>query len=402
MNKKGGILATLVLLSVLFSTLSECKDSLSKRQASVTAVSIQPGERIRAIQLNWWPTLNPRVLQLKAVEASQSTGLSQVSAVEFVLSNFQQVALAFGFYAAVAQVPTVQNPNATQGVAQAAFYAAARMFLVFEYVDGNGIEGYQQNSLDNITGFYDLSHKDLQWKPMDFAESSITDSDNNVFKVHTITMETLDEVFLLRVVSTERPVTVNGVRVNPDSMKVDFAVKWFNNPLHVAANWTTGPSAADAHVAVLAVAAAKGGASVAQVGGQSPALHFGAGAFVGFFSWQPTADVTVQGVTAAAAVAAHVVDTSSDPNIQAAFAVGWIIRVVVFSFNATRPDEVFWDPSFGATVDYQQLATQNTQTSASTGGQSGTTSSTADQDASGVSLIASISLVFVALAALLL
>jgi len=360
MTTKGSALISLVLMSLLFGTIVQCREnSLANKRAVIAAVEVQPGEKVRAVSLAWWPDNAPRIVQVKAIEASQSTGHSQVDAVEFVMSNISQTVLSFAYYHAEGQVPTDQDPNVNRAAAVAAFWIAARFFVIFEYNEANGISGYQPDSTDNITRLYDLSHKDLQWKPITFETTQLQDSNGQTFKVHTIAMETMDDVFLIKFVVTERPVQVNGHRVNSDEVKVDFAIRWFNNTLHRPANWTTGPSdindAPNSHLGIVAVTAAVAGAAAAREGNsnQDPALVIASGAYAGFFSWKPTADVTVQGATAARAVYSHVVDTSRDPKIQAAFAAGWVVRVLLFSFEANRPEEVYWDPTFGTTIDYK-------------------------------------------------
>jgi hypothetical protein len=359
MTTKGAVLLSMVLMSFLFGTIVQCREnSLANKRAVITAVDVQPGEKVRAVSLAWWPDNYPRIVQVKALEASQSTGNTKVDAVEFVMSNILQTVLSFAYYHAEAQVPTDQNPDVNRAAAVAAFWIAARFFVVFEYNEGNQQPGYQPDSADNITKAYDLSHKDLQWKPITFETTQLQDSNGETFKVHTIAMETLDEVFLIKFVVTEKPVQVNGNRVNCDEVKVDFAIRWFNNSLHKPANWTTGPSdaseAPNAHLGVVAVTAAVAGAVAARENSnQDPALVIASGAYAGFFSWKPTADVTVQGATAARAVYHYVVDTTRDPKIQAAFAAGWVVRVLLFSFEANRPEEVYWDPTFGTTIDYK-------------------------------------------------
>jgi len=277
------------------------------------------------------------------------------------MTNILQTSLAFAYFHAQSQVPTQSNPTIDAQAAAAAFLIAARFFTIFEYSEGNGVPGFQLNSADNITRGYDLSHKDLQWKPITSDTTVLQDSTGASFKVYTIGMETVDEVFFLKFVVTERPVTVDGNRVNSDKVKVDFAIRWFNNSKHVPTNWTSGPSdvatAPNAHVGILAVTAAVAGAAAAKDGTttQDPSLVIAAGAYAGFFSWKPNADVTIAGATAAKAVYSHIVDTSSDPNVQAAFAAGWVVRVLLFSFEGNRPDEVYWDPTFGTNIDYSML-----------------------------------------------
>jgi len=287
-----------------------------------------------------------------------------------VMTDILQSSLAFAYYHAESQVPAQGSDNSVQAAAVAAFWVGVRMFVIIEWVDHNGVPGFQLNTTDQITGSYDLSNAALLWKPITFEKTDVQDSTGQTFAVHSITMETLDEVFLLSFVVTERPVTVNGNRVNCDQIKVDFQVKWFNNPLHHPANWTTGESNAtafpNAKVGILAVTAAVAGAA-AEVAGDTnkdPTFQIATGAYTGFFSWQPNADVTVQGATAARAVYAHVVDTSKNPDIQAAFAAGWVVRILLFSFEGIRPETVFWDPIFGANVDYSLLDSAAVSTSA--------------------------------------
>jgi hypothetical protein len=362
MSLKGITLLVLMVLSVLFGTVVQCREhSLANKRAVVTAVEVVPGEKVRAISVGWWPDNYPRIIQVKALEASQNTGHKQVDAVEFVMSNILQTVLAFAYYHAESQVPTATQPNVNAQAAVAAFWIAARFFVIFEYNEGNGVPGFQLNTADTITKYYDLSHKDLAWKPITWETETLQDTIGQNFKVHTIGMETLDEVFLIRFVVTEKPVVVNGNRVNSDEVKVDFAIRWFNNDKHVPANWTSGPSdasaAPNAHLGITAVTAAVAGAAAAKEGtaNQDPSLVITSGAYAGFFSWKPNADVTVQGATAARAVYSHIVDTTQDPNIQAAFAAGWVVRVLVFSFEADRPEEVFWDPTFGTQIDYKMV-----------------------------------------------
>jgi hypothetical protein len=300
-------------------------------------------------------------VQIKAVEASQSTGHRQVDAIEFVMSDLLQTSLAFAYFHAESQVPQGSSSSVQAAAVAAAFWIGLRMFVILEFVDHNGVPGFQLNTTDEITGYYDLSNAALQWKPITFEKTDLTDSNGQTFSVHAITMETADEVFLLSFVVTERPVTVDGNRVNCDSVKVDFQIKWFNNPLHRAANWTTGESNSTAYpnaqVAIFAATAAIAGAAAAVAGdtNKDPQFQIAAGAYTGLFSWKPNADVVVQGATAARAVFAHVVDTSKNPDIQAAFAAGWVVRILLFSFEGNRPSSVYWDPIFGANLDYKQL-----------------------------------------------
>jgi len=263
----------------------------------------------------------------------------------------------FAYYSAEATLNANGDPKT---VAAAAFAFALQSYAAFEFEDRDGVPGFQFTNASNrdiLTGFYNLSSPLLAWKPISVNETTVTGPQGD-FKVHTFTAETLDEVFLLRLVVTGNPIMVNGVRISPDQIKVDFAIRWFDNPKHVLAPWTLGFSnSTTANVGMFALYAAAA-AAVGVVNGDannSPALQVKSGAFVGAFSWAPTANSMVQGVEANAVVRADFIDLNSNPDVKAAFIAGWTIKFVAFTFNASRPTEVLWDPVFGASIDYAQM-----------------------------------------------
>jgi len=201
-----------------------------------------------------------------------------------------------------------------------------------------------------------LSNVFLSWKGITVNTSTVTGTDGTPFNVFIATAETTDEVFMIRFIVAGRPIQAEGVKITPDSVKVDFSIKWFNNPLHVKAAWTTGPSDStkypNAQVIITSAMAAKAGIAT-QSQGTSPALTFATGPYAGFFTWAPNAEFTVDGVVAGSDVVASVSDPTS--NTTASFLAGWVIKVMIFTFNGSRPDEVAWDPSFGANLDYSSL-----------------------------------------------
>jgi hypothetical protein len=139
---------------------------------------------------------------------------------------------------------------------------------------------------------------------MQFSETEVPDGNGGSFSVKSIEMETEDEVFFLRFSVAGRPVKVDGFRLNPDQIKVDFAIRWFDNNLHVPRTWTTGPSShPNARVGITAVSAAVAGvAGRRDIDPNNDAPSFvitsgDAGQYVGVFSWANNASVTVQGAT---------------------------------------------------------------------------------------------------------
>jgi len=350
--------ATLFVCLVAIISFSEARFKTDSEVHDLLVITdVVPGQKLRAYEANWFPLINPRAIQLKGI-ALEKTGntTGTIDAVEFDLSTILQTTLAFAYFHAESELS--DNGNGTD-VSASLFAFATRAFFVFEFDEKNGVPGFQKDA-DTITGGYDLSKLELQWKPMKINHSMISNENGDKFKVWYITIETTDEVFLLRFIVTGTPVEVSGVKITPDSVKIDFAIRWFENPLHVNTTWTTGPSDPvdfpNAQVGLAcAMAALAVGAEATSSGptNDQPTLQFTteSGGFTGFFSWADQADVIVEGYEASRGVRANIIDTN-DPNTHAAFAAGWIIKAMYFSFEGNRPSEVIWDPEVGTHIDY--------------------------------------------------
>jgi len=205
---------------------------------------------------------------------------------------------------------------------------------------------------------YDLSNTNLQWKPIRINSTVV-----GGFKVHFVEAQTMDDVFLLRFVVAEKPVFVNGIRITPDKVKIDIAIR-YHNPLHVPAAWTTGPSNStlfpNAKVGYLAITfsqfAAAGFRNGSATGNVAGELTVAAGGFMGNFSWAPTAQFTVNGNVNNGAVYASATDNTA--KVQGAAIAGYSFKLIFFSFEAFRPSLVFWDPTFGADINYDTVDAQ--------------------------------------------
>jgi len=102
--------------------------------------------------------------------------------------------------------------------------------------------------------------------------------------------------------------------------------------------------------------AASAGSATAETNGNgasNPTLNFTSTNFVGYFNWESTAEVNVSGVAVARAVTGTLID--ADATVTAAFKAGWILKILVFSFAGSRPSEVAWDPTVGASIDYEAI-----------------------------------------------
>jgi len=272
--------------------------------------------------------------------------------VEFIMDDFAQASLFFGYYHAHGTVP--DRNGSSSNFAAAAFAFAARAFLAFEYMEVNGNPGFQNGTTDYPTGYYDLSSIFLGWKPMDIVTQNVTFNGTN-FNVFVVTIQSLDDVFLMRFIAVGYDTVVEGVHITPTTIKVDVELRWFN-PLHVPALWTTGPSNATlfphANVGMFfAFAAAAGQFQETQDpnNNNKPGLQVASGNYTGFFSWEPKANVTIAGVEAEGYVYGSI-QTVNDTNVNASFAVEWVLQAGFFSFQGDRPEVVSWDPEFGANI----------------------------------------------------
>jgi hypothetical protein len=298
-------------------------------------------------------------------------------------------------------------PNPVAEAAAATFAVVVKKFLVFEYLDLDGVPGYQFGGADNITGFYQLGHPLLQWKPLVVDTTVITTANRNI-TVHVVVWETLDGVYYMRYFLSDFPVTINGIRITPNAAKVDIGIRWFDNANHTAAVHTTGPSNfPNAKVGVLAVVGGYSAGAVIQVDHTNTttngSLGITAAGFASAFGYLTQASATQKGVSAigTAAVRAHVIDVaaaSANISVQAAAFQGWTLKIVAFSFDGvTRPQEVLWDPTVGGTPDANAgtTSTTNTGTGATSSGTS--TNPTSSQTKAGA---AQLSIAFFALVAL--
>jgi hypothetical protein len=350
------LIAVLAVLAIVQFAHSALKTREELRDAVV--IVDNNNTRLRAYDVEFFPPNHPRIVEFTGVEIDKTgQNTATLDACQFILTTFNQCTIFFGYFHEQAQIPTTNGGNLTE--ISAAFFAfAVRTFAVFEYIERNGIPGFQPNTTDGPTGLYDLSNLLLPWKDMVIEAVNFTDANGDNFTVHTITVQTLDEVFLMRFVIAGVAIEVNGVRLTPTLMKIDYQINWFTSK-HVAADWTTGPSNAtlfpDAQVGMLNVfAAVAEEVDVEQGQGDNSTnstISFAAGAaFTGVFNWIVNADVTVSGVEYAGAVFATESDASSDQTGH--IAEEWLARVIFFSFNGSRPESVAWDPVFGATINY--------------------------------------------------
>jgi len=325
--------------------------------SAVAGLQVGNVDIIRAIAVNWVPSPPPlaRAIEIRAIAAFRTPNLAAIDAVRFILNTYNDVGIFFQYFAAAIRVPvqgTAMNPVTDGAVADFALYV--KKLAVFEYLDNDGVEGYQHGGSDNITGIYFLGHPEVRWKAVVYTNNTIIVG-NRTVTVHVLTWETLDGVFYIRLYVADAPVTVNGHKLDTNRIKLDVGTRWFDNNNHVRTNFTTGPSAAaNARVGIIAIHAAFGLVAFAQVnntGGATPSqVSYTSAKFVAAFDYLNTADATTNAgtVAATAALRVHVVDVNNAQQFNAFAAQGWVVKIAFYSFHGVnRPSEIFWDPQVG-------------------------------------------------------
>jgi len=326
---------------------------------TVVAQSESTPTSYRAYEIEWYPSDHPREFEAIGVSANINTAKNtgEEDAVEFYFTDLLQTTLLFEYYHATADLSTTPNGNATN-ITAAAFVFISRYFYAFEYIDEDGVQGYNNNT-DIISGYYDLSNVWLGWKDIAVTSGNIS-VDGTEYDYFTVTAQTSDDVFLVRFTGAGYPSSVEGVKINPETVKVDIEVRWFDNPNFTGPTlYSTGPSSVtdvpNAQVAVLfAFAAEEAETNVDVTGSSNNAANvtFTAGEISGFFSWETSANVTVEGVASVGVVTGTVQDTASNTNVTSSFEIGWEVAIVVYAFEGNRPSLVVWDPEMGGNIPY--------------------------------------------------
>jgi len=327
------------------------------------------GEHLRAYEAQWWPDVDPRILEVVGIDIEKTSDGAEGDAVLFIMDTVNATAIAFAYYEESAQAPEGSAGGVSVTAAEFALFFDA-VFL-FEYNEGNDVPGFQPDTDDLVTGFYNLGA--CEWDGIVVESFNLTDNNGDTFTVWVASATTSDNVFSLQFVAAGRPVSVSGKTITPDMIKIDFEIQWFNNSLNVPSSFSTGPSPADwfpnAYVGMATyVAASAGEASYNSNGGSAsttgsattngnPSVTIASGAdFTGFFSWETSAGVTVEGEQSVVAVHAEVLDQYSNVTVNAEL----VSQVILFSFhNVSRPTDVIWDPETGTSVNYNNMGSNS-------------------------------------------
>jgi len=215
---------------------------------------------------------------------------------------------------------------------------------------------------------YDLSSTFLQWNPITVQQQVV-----NGQNVTSVTAQTQDNVFLIKLVFAGQPLQVGSVQITPNQVKVDFAIRWFNNSLNVKSPFSTGPSNATAHpnaeVGLFAVTAAEDSSFSHVNGSNSASLTFKTSNFSASFQYANNVTVVVDGIEKDAQVHVNIEDKTNQ-SAPMDWTATWTYKISFFSFEGARPSYVYWDPILGSDGGNNTISSPSQATSSPASGTS--------------------------------
>jgi hypothetical protein len=344
----------------------------------------------RNLQVLLVPPSAPRLIEVDGLGLTKNNLTKTIDAVQFFFNTLGETTIQFNYYTSSQDVRSNTNPG-PQNTASTQFAIAFRAFDVFEYDNNDGVPGFQETTGPNkdvITGLYDLSNANLPWKPIVVAQQV-----NNGQNVTTFTAQTQDNVFLIQLVFASQTLQVGSAQITPNQVKVDFAIRWFNNSLNVKSQFSTGPSNVTLHpnaqVGLFGVTAAQDSSFSHDHTNSSnvDSLTFRTSNFSAAFQYDNNVTAEVNGIQRQGQVHVHL-EGSTNQSAPLDWVSTWTSRITFFSFDAIRPSLVYWDPIVGAASD-QTGSTSSPATGSGVTASSGAASDTNAQASSAQSLASS-------------
>jgi hypothetical protein len=220
----------------------------------------------------------------------------------------------------------------------AGFQFRIRPYLVMEYVDVDGIAGYNAGADTACTVYLirgqDCSRGSLSVGSIGGVTASSFDvfTSNNVFRITTTVAGGGGQ--------PSKKLVKDGRSITPTSAKFDIAIN--------AANFNY--SCPNSMLTLLMKVKSKQTSKTVSdnTSGKSKAVQLGTAATpLGFFTWADTVQVNGGSVNASIAVSAWTDDTNSDGRGETDLDSGEAAKRAWFSFLAVRPQTLFWDPEIG-------------------------------------------------------
>jgi len=310
------------------------------------------------------PVAAPRLIRVigvsyhATIDNTTLSGYANFNVAQFLVTNFLQATVFVSYFtsSASAQLPiSTTSPATNIDFTAASFALGVRYLALFEFLDNNGVAGYQRNSTDQIVSTYDLSSASVQWLSLAVpSRPAIFDPvTGQLIEVWSCLMQTFDGVFTLRVTGSGRPLGLGaGIRnrIDSASLKLDLQIQYYNY-----ANASSQQTSIGLFAALIGRIGAAGTAgSFDSANSSDPNNPSFAGAS---FRSGSTSLIHAHNTTASIFDSSSVETASSvyfdswtDPDASQTTVAGgaWTLKVAAYSFSGVRPNTVFWDPTLNA------------------------------------------------------
>ncbi|GAM17451.1 hypothetical protein SAMD00019534_006260 [Acytostelium subglobosum LB1] len=248
------------------------------------------------------------------------------------------------------------------------FAAVFSPFIIIEYEETNGVEGYQYGN-DTLLGWA----RNDKWDATDYWKFSVTkanfttttpDNQSIPFTVTTVNATSPNGLFSLSFSISDAPVSVNDTDITADQTKINIEIKGYydNNVNPATKNCDVKPGnfacqstgASNNNNSRLALGSFVGVGTANALFRSSPhgfLKTHGGGNVDAVFDWATT--VSINGANATANVSTSFSDfkkgeghLNPDVNVDGdSNNIG--AQIMVHSFDYIRPQSIYWDPTFG-------------------------------------------------------
>jgi hypothetical protein len=314
-----------------------------------------------------------------------------------VNGNVQDFSLYFGYLDADANY----NAKTGMGSIQASLAeVVAAFYSIFVWENRNGEPGFQYTLNNNHFGGcrdgetidcfrtvadgdeFQYNLKTAQWNPIEITQYNCSDDANAVegtpCTVTTFTASTADGVATFDMHIASQPVLIGNIELDPNHAKLDVSINW---------DWSVyNGSCAQCSLALVGATAGKltnGNLDVQHSEGSTTrTATFSTGDYEASFEWEESAAVQGTATTVYySAISRSALEAWTCGGDVPCLSVGGIINglwkiavgvfkgfgwettVLVFSWDAVQPENVFWDPSVGGgPVDGYDFSTSGSST----------------------------------------
>jgi hypothetical protein len=258
------------------------------------------------------------------------------------------------------------------GFSNARLTGAVRLLYIVEYLETNGVDGYQPDAdtqLSNFSLTTNTSDGSDLYYPISITNTTFTDGMGNTYVVHELDIMSLNGVFHARIYASSKPIRVDNRTVTPDRIKLTYAIDYWN-PNNTAASNNT-----DAKLAlIIAFFTSSSNHRHNHTGEEEDDDHDGIDAdgddiVSAGYSWESDCDCRNRNSTNSTMgddddddrrchIYTHMISIGGGPfgrfgvMLQSALGGTWSAGMLIHNLNVSYGDNLMWDPDMGLNVDY--------------------------------------------------